>query len=535
MPQWNLVLEDPNGQVYGDLPQARSRKLTFARNRAMQLELTLDLDDTRAQNIANDIANGFSRVRSYRDGVLRQHVRWAAMQEDANASSATNTIVFRGPFADYEKAFTGPLITYAGYGIGADGLDAGLIASSLIRQANVGSRYGLRIGNVAQTVKRFRTYESKQVAEAIIQLTEVSGGFDFQERPIETASGTEILATNYVRNPSAETNLNQWSATGGGTVNRENITIPGGAGTWVARVDGGKGTGRRQTGISVTSGQRYYVRTARVTSGEAELIVTNGSDVDKFRTRTSEGHPGILEGEFVADATASDWRIYLQQNLLSASGDHYTYWDAIMLTEISQAGERPPYFDGSYPGAQWTGVAHESESLMVSRLPDVIGYLDIYTSLGTNLSGTIAFEYGKGTRETADSVQRQWLPPINRVLVRGEDQLLGEAQDLTSIGKYGVRMQVISASDGTIEQTSLNAAALDALRPNPLEIVTFQPNPITAPQPWTNYWIGDTVGVRAREGAMNINAAARVNSIEITLDDDGNEISHSVTFEAQAA
>jgi hypothetical protein len=148
------------------------------------------------------------------------------------------------------------------------------------------------------------------------------------------------------------------------------------------------------------------------------------------------------------------------------------------------------------------------------------------------------FEHGPGTAGNVLTASSYQYRPVNRVKVLGENGLYGLAEDLTSQGRYGVRQSTVSASDGTTDQATLDANAQALLRPAPIEVIQFTPHPDLAPQPGMyassgDYWIGDAVTFRS--SVFDIEAQVRPNSLEIVLDQDGHETSHTLTFDGQEA
>lgn len=165
-----------------------------------------------------------------------------------------------------------------------------------------------------------------------------------------------------------------------------------------------------------------------------------------------------------------------------------------------------------------------------------LGRFDVHASLGTDKSATVSFQYGEGTAQTVLEVRRSWLPPVNFARVTGEDDTYAEASDVASIARYGRFGVVESASDGTVLAATLQEKADALLRPDPIEVVTFTPDPATAPQPWVDYWLGDRVGLFARRGGMLVDEAPRVNGLEVVVsDDDHGEDEHRLTFDTQEA
>jgi hypothetical protein len=95
----------------------------------------------------------------------------------------------------------------------------------------------------------------------------------------------------------------------------------------------------------------------------------------------------------------------------------------------------------------------------------------------------VVFEYGPGTIGNVRKVTRQTSYPVNKALVLGANGLRGEQTDVASIAKYGTHMDVDQAIDVS-EQATLDAKALALLRPDPIRVGSFTPDPVLAPQPW---------------------------------------------------
>lgn len=148
------------------------------------------------------------------------------------------------------------------------------------------------------------------------------------------------------------------------------------------------------------------------------------------------------------------------------------------------------------------------------------GTFNVYARQGSEVAAT--FEYGEDTLANVRSVRRTTMHPINVTRVLGADGLVGEDADATSRAKYGDCWRQISATD-VREQSILDDKAYALLRPNPIEVVQFTPDPALAPLPWDDYWIGDTVGFNGRRAAFLTSQRTRVNEIGIVVDDDSGE------------
>lgn len=169
--------------------------------------------------------------------------------------------------------------------------------------------------------------------------------------------------------------------------------------------------------------------------------------------------------------------------------------------------------------------------------------LDIVATLGSDVSDTVRFEYGVGTLANCLSVSRQWAPPVNRVTVTVTKQqaypddpdagklVAATVEDTDSQTKYGLYAYAENVPS-VIDNADLTDRATALLKPDPVQTITFEPDPNApnCPQPWKDYWLGDMVSIRAVEGGLAIDTTERVVAIEIDIDEDGNETAHRLEF-----
>jgi hypothetical protein len=146
---------------------------------------------------------------------------------------------------------------------------------------------------------------------------------------------------------------------------------------------------------------------------------------------------------------------------------------------------------------------------------------------GDDRSAFVKFEVGDGTLDNCISVQREIKLPVNKATVFGDAGSSGSSSDAASQAKYGVWEATETRTDLT---GSLSERASAMLVPEPVQIVTFEPDPAEAPRPWDEWWLGDTVGFKADRDALQISTTARPRAIEIVLDDQGNEAAWHVEW-----
>jgi hypothetical protein len=132
------------------------------------------------------------------------------------------------------------------------------------------------------------------------------------------------------------------------------------------------------------------------------------------------------------------------------------------------------------------------------------------------------FEYGAGTLANLRSIGRTTQPPINHVTVLGANGLYALKTDATSIATYG-RWPIVASASDVDEQTTLDSKALGLLRTSPVRTLTMQPDLALSPRPWDDFWLGDSVSVYARRGALAEDAAVRANGITVAIDNEGFE------------
>lgn len=162
----------------------------------------------------------------------------------------------------------------------------------------------------------------------------------------------------------------------------------------------------------------------------------------------------------------------------------------------------------------------------------VLGTFEVRASQGEDRP-LAQFAYGVSLTNVLRVVQ-EVRRPVTAVEVFSQET--GDfARAIGGADVYGRLSAVQAASDGTTVAATLQAGADALLRPSPIEVVSFDPEPNLAPAPWDDYFIGDTVRLVAKRGALDVSLQPRVAGLEIGLDDDGNESEHRLTFDAREA
>lgn len=140
--------------------------------------------------------------------------------------------------------------------------------------------------------------------------------------------------------------------------------------------------------------------------------------------------------------------------------------------------------------------------------------------------------YGPGTMANVRQVERKITPPINRVRLTTSDGLVSTQTDAASIARYGEWPVVRSEPNDVSVQGTLDSRAMEMLRPTWVKVLTFVPDQTLAPQPFDDFWLGDTGKFKAQDGSFVETFEPRVNGITITEGPDGDE-AHELELEVQ--
>lgn len=147
--------------------------------------MVISHDDEAAGLLLEALRNGTPLLRAYRDGVLRFHGYLAPFTEELEETANLN-LLFHGPLG--RLLGDGPSRGRFVSGTFTQ-VDAGQIAKQLIDLAQASGTAGIATtGTIQATKLRDRTYENVNAGEAIIALTQVLDGFDFEVVPTELSS-----------------------------------------------------------------------------------------------------------------------------------------------------------------------------------------------------------------------------------------------------------------------------------------------------------------------------------------------------------
>lgn len=173
---------DPSGELVADISSmSTKRSIDKQRNRADVISLEYSLDDIKkfSRSISSTAWDIFgvdrSEVRIFRNDTVISAGQIVIAEPGVSGDQRTFKIKAVGWLDLFAKRYTEQLRKF-------ELTDAGQIAATLIEEAQAidNGDFGIIEGNIQPSVDRERTYEYKNIRDAIIQLSEVINGFDFE-------------------------------------------------------------------------------------------------------------------------------------------------------------------------------------------------------------------------------------------------------------------------------------------------------------------------------------------------------------------
>ena len=265
------------------------------------------------------------------------------------------------------------------------------------------------------------------------------------------------------------------------------------SGLWTP-MNGQSQTGQ-ETNVNLVFRDAFSILRNRLTDATVTYTATDAGAIAKAlidTTNSTHGDTTILTNSSWVETTKARDRTYEHKNIAEA---------IVELTEVLDGFDWYPVYLDPRDNAGKTMEFH------------------VVASMGDDQDDA-RFEYGDGTLSNCVGYSFSTGLPINRARAIG-DAATSEKADTTSEAIYGTYMEQVSATDVT-ETATLDDKAQDALRPSPAHVTDFMPDPTLAPQPWDDFWIGDTVRWNVDDGAMQQQSSPVVQSIEIGLDDSDN-------------
>lgn len=170
---YSIIVKDGSGDKVGEFDKFRNLKLGKRLNNygACQFEVPVNSD-----KVSSLIALRRYTVEVYRN----EDLIWAGEQANREGNLKSDgdnwvTIYCYDWFEQLGQRYTASEVTFTG-------IDAGEIAWELIdtTQGDTNGDFGFTEGTIEATTNRDRTYYNKNIADAILELSSVINGFDFE-------------------------------------------------------------------------------------------------------------------------------------------------------------------------------------------------------------------------------------------------------------------------------------------------------------------------------------------------------------------
>ena len=187
--QWSWVLCDQGGEPLPGAHVGRGRRLIFARNHEAEARITLSLYDEACVRLFEVLRNGIPQLRVYLriPGEAEARLVFSGLWTPMNGGNAVGeqssvNLVFKDAFNVLRYRLVGPAAAGDPTPVFI-ATDAGIIAVTLIHNTEVAygaTSIATHPAWVEPTVDRDRAYDvNKNLADAVTELTEVLGGFDW--------------------------------------------------------------------------------------------------------------------------------------------------------------------------------------------------------------------------------------------------------------------------------------------------------------------------------------------------------------------
>lgn len=173
MVQYHIQVKNKAGETLGEFDKWSNLVFEKRLNNVGQCSFQVPASDTKLLDMA---ALRNHEVYVYRGNTLVWAGEMANHDGVLQLDSPNHITIIAYDFLELLNArLTDPSVRY-------DQIDAGAIAWDLIdtSQQQTDGDFGITEGVIEETVLRDRTYEEKNIMEALIQLSEVQNGFDFE-------------------------------------------------------------------------------------------------------------------------------------------------------------------------------------------------------------------------------------------------------------------------------------------------------------------------------------------------------------------
>lgn len=180
-----ITVYNSSGNLIADISDKRSSfNYSKARNRADEISLSLNLDVLKRLAVASGLtvsdmlAVNENEIRVYRDGTLVTAGQIAEINPLISGDERTCSIKTVGWLDLFKKRHTAGTRTFTA-------TDQSTILWTLINesQSQTDGNFGVTLGTLTSSIARDRTYEYKNIYDAIVQMTEVINGMDVEITP----------------------------------------------------------------------------------------------------------------------------------------------------------------------------------------------------------------------------------------------------------------------------------------------------------------------------------------------------------------
>ena len=188
---YRIIIKDSAGNALGELDSFRKVKCGKRLNNYGEAEFDIRVSDPKASSFISLRKN---TIEIYRENALTNTLIWEgeqALSQGVLNESGNNWATIHN-FTWFERLFHRYT---AGEKIFTD-TDQGSIASTMITDANGIGATGITIGTVVATKNRDRTYNTQNIGEGIINLSDVEDGFDFEVTDLKAFNADSILGTD---------------------------------------------------------------------------------------------------------------------------------------------------------------------------------------------------------------------------------------------------------------------------------------------------------------------------------------------------
>lgn len=184
IPQWTFVLTDLSGTVLGEVTNADDRQVVLPLNRVPTAAFKVPLQHT----LASYIMDTDTRLKCYRDGVLRFHGPVISAEETGDALSQSISVAAAGAAWILGMRLVGKSKSGWAYGTAGTTYDKCYIASQALALVNTDFT-GITAGTIGtSTNTSVGPYWYKPCLEIIAEMSSSVNAFDWEVAPTEPTS-----------------------------------------------------------------------------------------------------------------------------------------------------------------------------------------------------------------------------------------------------------------------------------------------------------------------------------------------------------